>query len=546
MATLSSLEHSYALWKRHVSNTREDTELSVAELLRDSHPQHHVTRTSTSKVDLVGFAEAGHATATPRRESGFDASRVYKAPSSRLDREPGKLEDNVRFGSWEYKWEGRDFIIYTIEYRDVYMRNFKHTFALAPRTGDDLVNSHGPHPDTDALLMIAGAWTKELHEEIYVYDDTRWNKSKELWKSVASSTWDDIVLDPAMKSTLVSDVESFFDNEELYHQLSVPWKRGVIFHGVPGNGKTLSVKALINSLSKRKEPVPSLYVKSFDGAPCVNPKYSINEIFKHARAMAPCLLVFEDIDSLVEERTRSYFLNEVDGIDSNEGILMIGSTNHLDRLDPAIAKRPSRFDRKYHFKVPGEAERVAYGEYWAAKLRGSGIVEFPDELCPLIAKMTEGFSFAYMKELFVSSLLAIARGASADEVDEEAKSDSGGSSVEDAVVVEKPVAAEKEDKEEAEMSEIARAAAAIAKAAADPIISPGVPPVKGVQAKVKRTVPELDVPESFRDNSVFRIFRTQTKVLLEQMDNTEGEKKKSAACGTMPMFDPSWFKTGDD
>jgi len=77
-----------------------------------------------------------------------------------------------------------------------------------------------------------------------------------------------------------------------------------------------------------------------------------------ARRMAPCLLVFEDIDSLVSPMVRSYFLNEVDGLESNHGILMIGSTNHLERLDPGIAKRPSRFDRKYLFDVPTREERI--------------------------------------------------------------------------------------------------------------------------------------------------------------------------------------------
>lgn len=82
-----------------------------------------------------------------------------------------------------------------------------------------------------------------------------------------------------------------------------------------------------------------------------------------ARHMAPCLLIFEDIDSLIGPGVRSYFLNEVDGLESNHGILMIGSTNHLDRLDPGIAKRPSRFDRKYFFDDPDLGERVQYAEY---------------------------------------------------------------------------------------------------------------------------------------------------------------------------------------
>lgn len=125
--------------------------------------------------------------------------------------------------------------------------------------------------------------------------------------------------------------------------------------------------------------------------------------------MAPCLLIFEDIDSLVDDRVRSYFLNEVDGLESNHGILMIGSTNHLDRLDPGIAKRPSRFDRKYFFDVPNRDERVQYCQYWRHKLRNNEKVDFPEALCDKIADITNDFSFAYLKEAFVGALLVIVR-----------------------------------------------------------------------------------------------------------------------------------------
>lgn len=161
----------------------------------------------------------------------------------------------------------------------------------------------------------------------------------------------------------------------------------------------------MHTLSARPDPVPSLYVKSFDA--CQGPQSSIRSIFSHARTMAPCLLIFEDIDSLVTDQVRSYFLNEVDGLESNDGIIMIGSTNHLEKLDPGISKRPSRFDRKYHFKLPAEPERVAYCEYWRSKLAKNASIDFPSSLCPAIAKLTDGFSFAYLKELFVTALLII-------------------------------------------------------------------------------------------------------------------------------------------
>ena len=88
--------------------------------------------------------------------------------------------------------------------------------------------------------------------------------------------------------------------------------------------------------------------------------------------------------------------------------MMLGSTNHLEKLDAGISKRPGRFDRKYHFALPALPERVKYCEYWRAKLSNSKTVEFPPKLSEAIAEITEGFSFAYLKETFITSLLAIA------------------------------------------------------------------------------------------------------------------------------------------
>ena len=164
---------------------------------------------------------------------------------------------------------------------------------------------------TNKLLYEAGAWNHELHDEIYVFDGGFWQKSKELWEAVQKARWEDVILDEKMKTAIISDVENFFDNKETYERLKVPWKRGIIYYGPPGNGKTISIKAMVNTLYQRKDPIPTLYVKtlaSFGG-----PEYSINQIFTVARRTAPCYLVFEDLDSIVTDNVRSYFLNAVDG-----------------------------------------------------------------------------------------------------------------------------------------------------------------------------------------------------------------------------------------
>lgn len=151
-----------------------------------------------------------------------------------------------------------------------------------------------------------------------------------------------------------------------------------------------------------KSTIPALYVKS---APRTG---DIRSIFTQARYMAPCMLILEDIDTIVTSQTRSYFFNEVDGLENNDGIFMVASTNHLDKLDPGLSSRPSRFDRKYLFPLPNEEERILYCEYWREKLKNKPSIKFPKQLSPAIAGITQDFSFAYLKEAFVATLLVIA------------------------------------------------------------------------------------------------------------------------------------------
>jgi len=72
----------------------------------------------------------------------------------------------------------------------------------------------------------------------------------------------------------------------------------------------------------------------------------MQDVFDKARQLSPCVVVFEDLDSLITDRNRSFFLNQLDGLSGNDGLLIIGTTNHFERLDPALSTRPSRFDRK--------------------------------------------------------------------------------------------------------------------------------------------------------------------------------------------------------
>lgn len=105
---------------------------------------------------------------------------------------------------------------------------------------------------------------------------------------------------------------------------------------------------------------------------------------------------------------------------------MVASTNHLDQLDSGLSSRPSRFDRRYLFPLPSEGERNLYCQFWRERLKKKKVeVEFPMRICPAVAMITDGFSFAYMQEAFVATLLAIAQGRSEALDDEEVKKAEG-------------------------------------------------------------------------------------------------------------------------
>ncbi|KAF1937333.1 ATP-dependent Zn protease [Clathrospora elynae] len=415
MASLSYFDHSSA--------KRVNTDAVLVEAVRTQYPNLDLVIAPQGRLNLLAYASAGFAKATPLEDVVQDPVygpglkwRSYAPPARRLDTQPGVMVEHVTFGKYMYKWKDQEAILYIAEGRDGQ--------ASYPAITNHYILSNATHK-VDALIQDATKWGAELHDEVWVFDGGYWQKSAELYSSVRKSTWDSVILDEDMKQSLIADVENFFDSQKTYQDLKVPWKRGVIYYGPPGNGKTISIKAMMHSLYQRgvdgdsRLAVPTLYVRSL--ASFGGPEYALKQIFGKARQEAPCYLVFEDLDSIVSDNVRSYFLNEVDGLKSNDGILMVGSTNHLDRLDPGIAKRPSRFDRKYYFPDPSYDQRVQYAQFWQGKLKDNKNVEFPDELCARIAEITDKFSFAYMQEAFVATLLAIAArgGKSIDAVERE-------------------------------------------------------------------------------------------------------------------------------
>ncbi len=250
---------------------------------------------------------------------------------------------------------------------------------------------------TEQFFLEVCKWNSEVRGEILVFNGC-WSKDEHLYESIQGSTLDNLILEGNLKQQIAEDFASFFASKETYDRYGIPWKRGVLLLGPPGNGKTHCIKALVNMLG-----LPCLYARTFERDYGTD-QGSISQVFGRARSTAPCILVLEDLDTLLTDKNRSFFLNEMDGFAANTGVMVVATTNHPERLDPAILERPSRFDRKYTFHLPDLDCREQFIRRFTGGLEEALVLS--DEDCQELATLTEGFSFAYLKELFLSGMMA--------------------------------------------------------------------------------------------------------------------------------------------
>ena len=340
----------------------------------------HVFETECSTFDVEDFAKCGHAKLRVMDVDHAMLSRSWDGASEPTSETPEC--------AWlEVLWNDTRYEVVRLAWMDAGCSQTR-AFILAEseRAADALFRAVCAHV------------TQTVDDEILVFEEGCFTKSAELFLAIKSSNFDNLILPRELEASLKDDFRAFFDNRELYDRYRVPWRRGALFVGTPGNGKTHTIKALVGALGK-----PCLYVKSLLSR-CDTDHAAIRRVFERAREMAPCVLVLEDLDSIVNDDNRSFFLNELDGFAENRGVATIATTNHADRLDPALVDRPSRFDRTYAFNLPDGPRRLAFLERWSVAL-DEDLRPTKDGLTAA-AEITAGFSFAYLKELGTSCLLA--------------------------------------------------------------------------------------------------------------------------------------------
>lgn len=351
---------------------------SAGRSLAAMRPGRAVVETDSGDFDVREALEGGHLEGALLTSVPAQLIRRYREADDRL-------EDSAENAVYELSFQGCrvEVVVLTFTVSD-YAET--RSWIIAP-----------DRALADALVRHVCRATTGADREILVYEHGVFHKDDKLYAAVHDVTLDGLVLRGSMRDDLVADVKGFFAARAVYERYKVPYKRGILLYGPPGNGKTHFLKGLIAQLE-----VPCIYVKSL--ADRHDGHDSMRLVFSRARRVAPCVLVFEDLDSLLREDNRSFFLNELDGFAENTGVVVLATTNYPEKIDPAIIDRPSRFDRKYLFDLPQPEERRRYLACWSDRLEPEMRLE-QDELERVVAQ-TGGFSFAYLKELTTSAIMA--------------------------------------------------------------------------------------------------------------------------------------------
>jgi len=187
---------------------------------------------------------------------------------------------------------------------------------------------------------------------------------REVFSEVPNVNWSDVGGLEDVKNLLKETVEWPLKYASLFDFANTRPARGILFHGEPGTGKTLLAKAVatesgVNFISIKGPELLSRWVGDSEKG--------IRQIFKKARQASPCVVFFDEIDSLtpkrgasgsstVTDRVISQFLSEMDGIEELKGILVLAATNRLDMIDPAML-RSGRFDFQLELKNPDKNAR---------------------------------------------------------------------------------------------------------------------------------------------------------------------------------------------
>jgi cell division protease FtsH len=257
-------------------------------------------------------------------------------------------------------------------------------------------------------LVLVGAVLVMLAIQTDFKPTSRWPR---VIRSIPNR-FDDVAGQEEAKAEL-QEVIAFLRDSEAFTKVGARIPRGLLMVGPPGTGKTLIAKALAGEAG-----VSFMAVSGSDfSAPLIGiAKGRVSKLFEQARKKAPCLIFIDEIDAIGRKRggggsaadrefesTLNQLLVEMDGFNTTAGVIVIGATNRVDVLDPALL-RPGRFDRQVHIGLPDIGGREAILNVHARNIKLAEGVSLAS-----IAKGTPGFSGADLGNLLNEAAIFAAR-----------------------------------------------------------------------------------------------------------------------------------------
>jgi len=237
------------------------------------------------------------------------------------------------------------------------------------------------------------------------------NPTKIMTGNVKKTTFKDVAGIDAEKQELMEIVE-FLRNKEKFRALGARVPRGVLLSGEPGTGKTLLARAIAGEANV---PFFAASGSDFSGIIVGLGVAKIKEMFEMAKRNAPCILFIDEIDAIGQKRsvqihndqdreqTLNQLLIEMDGFANDTGIIVLGATNRVDMLDPALL-RPGRFDRQVYIELPDLNGRREILNLYANRVKLASNVDLMD-----VARGTTGFSGADLENLLNEAALHAVR-----------------------------------------------------------------------------------------------------------------------------------------
>lgn len=263
----------------------------------------------------------------------------------------------------------------------------------------DLIDLEEETIDTEVLDSLAVT----MENFRYALGVSNPSALRETVVEVPTVKWDDIGGLENVKQELQETVQYPVEHPEKFLKFGMNPSKGVLFYGPPGTGKTLLAKAIANECQANFISIkgPELLTMWFGES-----EANVRDVFDKARVAAPCVMFFDELDSIAKarggsvgdaggagDRVLNQILTEMDGMNAKKNVFVIGATNRPDQIDPALL-RPGRLDQLIYIPLPDENSRLSILK---ATLRKSPVA--PDVDLNVIAKHTQGFSGADLAEI---------------------------------------------------------------------------------------------------------------------------------------------------